>query len=336
MCCGFFLTFCNKSMMDPEPDEKKEVLTNKLATVNEVPPYCYNLADPCSDPACKPFFDCPEEFPVQYAGVDIVYEVNSDILRFNSAADLETVLNQLDVDYETHNNNYENTYPTLTPEQLDDMDEVTGFDEFATFRNFENLFAPFTSKRAEIEAVEELWLSLNMTGTNPSDLDNTFDNAENTILNANHEVKIGSTVYTLSSDIVSSMQSPLLVGCVTNKRKKKPFVSPDQSRKFEVKVALNTWFVRSGAKGKVVSYVKKGNRWKRSRTHLGVYVNGTIYNNVCTNSFQFSARHPASGFKKRKELKVVNRQFGTIWKTYPGQLGASFEASGIVTGGVAL
>ncbi len=113
---------------------------------------------------------CPE-ITSTYAGVTITYEIGNNILRFNSSDDVNTVLDQLDADYENYNDNYENQYPNLTEDQLDDMDAQTGFDEFQTFRNFENLFSGFSSKRAEVENTETDWLNNNFESTDPDDID---------------------------------------------------------------------------------------------------------------------------------------------------------------------
>jgi hypothetical protein len=135
---------------------------------------------------------------VGYAGVPITYEANGCILKFNSAADLITVINQLDAANDAHNDDYDSQYPNLTEDQLDDMDEQTGFDEFQKFRDFENMFGGFCSKRSEIESVETAWLANNFTGTDPDNIDLTFDDAENTIYNNNYSVKIGNDVYQIT------------------------------------------------------------------------------------------------------------------------------------------
>jgi hypothetical protein len=134
-----------------------------------------------------------------YAGVSITYEPGDCILKFNSAADVNTVINQLNADYDSYNDDYDSQYPNLTEEQLDDMDEQNEFDEFQKFKDFENIFGGFCSKRAEIENLENTWLDNNFTGTDPDDIDLTFDDAENTIFNNTYSFKIGNDVYQLTS-----------------------------------------------------------------------------------------------------------------------------------------
>jgi hypothetical protein len=138
-------------------------------------------------------------FGMAYAGVVITYEINGCILKFNSAVDLLAVINQLDADNVAYNDDYDSQYPNLTDDQIDEIDEQNGFDEFKKFRDFETLFGGFCSKRAEIENVENTWLANNFTGTNPDDVDLTFDDAENTIFNNSYSVKIGNDVYQYTS-----------------------------------------------------------------------------------------------------------------------------------------
>ncbi len=134
-----------------------------------------------------------------YAGVTITYEADNCILNFGSEADLKAVIEQLDADYDDYNDDYDSQYPNLTEEELDDMDEQNEFDEFKKFRDFENLFGGFCSKRAELENEENIWLANNFSGSDPDDLDLTFDEAENTIFNNNYSFKIGNDVYQLTS-----------------------------------------------------------------------------------------------------------------------------------------
>lgn len=334
-----FHTFCNKST-DDKPDDRKEILTDQTKSPKQEPPHCITLTQPCDDYSCRPYYGCPDEDPVvNFANVAITYMQVNQMLKFNSTADLEAVLNKLDADYEAHNAAHENMYSTLTPEQLDAMDVTTGFDEFATYRAFENLFPGFNSQRKSIETKEEQWLAANMTGADPDGYDLTFDHSENAIFGAGYQLKVGNTVYAMTSDLETSSSggiSPMMIGCISNKRRTKDVTAPDGSRKFKLKVALNSIWVRSSAKGKVVSYVKSGNRWKRSRAHIAAGNGGTIYNNTCSGAWTFTGRNPANGYKKRKEMKEVRRGYATWWKTMPGQVFATFDAQNIATSTLAI
>ena len=134
-----------------------------------------------------------------YAGVSVTYEANNNILKFSSFADVNTVVDQLDADFESYNDNYESQYSSLTADQLDSVDIVTGFDEFTSLKNFEVLFSGYSSKRSQIETTENTWLSNDLSGTDPDDIDFTFDDAENTVFNNSYQLKIGLTIYEMRS-----------------------------------------------------------------------------------------------------------------------------------------
>lgn len=294
-----------------------------------------------------------------YAGVNVIFETTGNMLKFNSTADVNAVLNQLETDYEAHNTNYENQYPNLTADELDDMDIQTGFDEFKPFRDFENLFTGFSSKRGEIETTEASWLTNNFTGTDPDDVDLTFDDAENTIFNSAYSFMIGNDVYQLTSSgtylngalyvkggnskipaqkreqgiysnavfFNNAISSTTLPGCKTNKNDKGFPEFENGTRRFKIKVAINSIGFYSSAKGKVVHYKSKNGGWKRVRTEMSVSLGGKIYSNLCNYDFNFSERKPISGagWAKRKQVRLVRPVWGVIWKTNTGELGAAFD-----------
>ncbi|MEO5889688.1 MAG: hypothetical protein ABIQ31_05510 [Ferruginibacter sp.] len=300
----------------------------------------YNVSIACT---------APSSVIRSFAGVSLTYYQSTGLIRFNSESDLSRVLDTLDASYETYNANYENQYSSLTSDQLDSVDAITSFDEFYSMRQFEGLFPSYTSKRSQLEGIENIWLTNNMTGIDPDSVDQTFDDAENVVSNANNKLIVGTTTYIFgdagTNDVGARMASTasLRTGsaastlsslpCFTNRRKHVFYPLPDGSRMFKLKVAINSWWVRSGAKGKVVSYKKQSSgKFKRSRMKLAVGCTGTIYDNHCIQSFTFADRNPSpSGFKNRKSLKVARHQPGIIWKTEANQLGSSFEALNVAT-----
>ena len=290
-----------------------------------------------------------------FVGVSVKYYASTGLLQFGNGTDYSLVLDSLDAQYERYNTNYDNLYPTLTPDQMDSVDDVNHFDEFVPFRQFESLFPGYASKRSQVETIENTWLTNNFTGTDPDDIDQTYDDAENTVSNSSYKVIIGTTTYSYDSTASVSGMNALAAGnqtafaasssdlcltitnpCITNRRRHKYVETADHSRVFKVKVAINSWAVRSGAKGKVVSF-KKGSRRKRSRVHLAVLLGGTIHDCRCGTLFTFSNRNPSpTGYKKRKSLKVSRHQPGIVWSTQWGELATSFDAQNIWQSGVTL
>jgi hypothetical protein len=57
----------------------------------------------------------------------------------------------------------------------------------------------YYSIRSEIESTEISWLNNNFGGTDPDDVDLTFDDAENTIFNGAYSFKVGNDVYQLTT-----------------------------------------------------------------------------------------------------------------------------------------
>lgn len=302
-----------------------------------------------------------------YAGVAITFDASANRLKFNNTTDVFIVINQLNADYETHNDNYESQYPNLTAEQLDDMDDQTGFDEFKPYRDFEKLFTGFNSKRAELEALELTWLNNNFTGTDPDDYDFTFDDGENTIFSDGGSFQVGSDVYELNNNDLyingllqaglenkklpikesenniyssavfynSSLKRPVAPGCKTNKSDRGEFVVGTE--KFRLKVAINSFGFYGAAKGKVIHFKRKNNgNWKRVRTEMAVAVGGTIYSNSCNESFQFIARSPSSGWAKKKQVKAKRSEAGKVYKTYTNELSSIFDTPSSAQGTVQL
>ena len=327
---------CGKQQFNNEKKAKENEAALKSQKTNgtqSVPEYCDDLPNPCTDPACAKYYDCDET--IYYAGVQITYETSSGMLKFNSAVDVNTVIEQLNTDCENYNSNYENQYPNLTADQLDSVDVINNFDEFSPIRQFEGNFSEFVSKRSQIETIENAWLTNSMTGTDPDAVDKTFDDGENAIFNGNYQLKIGTVIYQPEEVEILAAQangsfSPMGPICITNKKRTERYEPPGGNTRFKLKVAINSWYGRSGAKGKVVSFKRKNNNWKRARTKLAVFCVGGIYSSECSQSFTFSDRNPSpSGFKKRKQLKVSRHQPASVWKTKYSELAASFEAENI-------
>jgi hypothetical protein len=279
-----------------------------------------------------------------YAGVDITYEAASGLLNFNSITDVNIVLDQLELDEETYNNNYESQYPNYTADQLDNMDDINNFDEFQSYRDFENLFPGYASKRQQVENTEVAWLNNNYTGLSPQEVDITLDEAENTIFNSSYSFKVAGDTYELKSDGLyingvfqpaTAMEPPTTGKPLCYAGRTQRFDEPaGLGKRYKLEVAVHSIGFRSSAKGKVVSFKLKNGKWKRSRSEMAVSAGGNIYTPKCDFNFQFNNRKPSpSGFKKRKQLKVAYRHYGAggqiVYKTKTQQMGSSFEVNNV-------
>lgn len=297
-----------------------------------------------------------------YGGVVVTYEVSNSILKFNSAADANAVLDQLEADYNSHNNSYESNLDTsLTTSQWDSLDVVNGFDSYKTFRDFENLFPGYSSRRSLVESTENAWLYNNYGGTNPFTIDFTIDHAENTIFNSDYLFKIGNDVYYLTSsglyinDILQDDNESIsrnnkvtsgimyagginvsenyanvyeMSDCKTNKSLDDEFQPPGTNRKFFLKVAINSIGIRSSIKGALDHFEIKNGKPKRTRAKMIVGVGGYVYTINCQS---LGYKSDVNGYKRRSDLKAVWRDAG-IKKTKSGETSMDFAAAGGYSG----
>jgi hypothetical protein len=298
----------------------------------------------------------PCEITASYAGVNITYETAGGILRFNSASDFNAVVDQLEADYDSYNDNYDSQYPNLTPQQMDDVDAANNFDEFKPYKDFENLFNGFYSKRAEIEGVENTWISSGFTTTDPDDVDLTFDDALNTVFNSSNSFKIGSDTYQLTSDglyingvLQASVRSPFhsetadfasfkngmltnpfqdnWVSCKSNKKDKIFPQFNNQTERYKFKVSLTSVSIRSQVRVKVKHFTLKSNgHWANTRANMAVFLVGRTRNSLCNEVATFNHREPSpNGWKNRKQVKWYAWDTTIIWRAFSGDLGGSFD-----------
>lgn len=308
---------------EPISAVKKEKDANMISARS----YC----DPCGNNNCGLGIVCVVQ-PIQYAGITIYYEPNFNngmgVLRFNSIEDITQVISYMDREDENYNTNYENQYADYTPDQLDEIDEINGFDPMHIYRSFENQFPGFISARKNIEIVENAYLDNNFTGADPDDIDFTADDAENSILNSINAYKIGNDIYQVKEDGVYKndimfIENIVEEGGSITSRPRKPCIRGRISKsldnyyggsvKVKLKVAFNSIILRSSGKGKVVWFKKnRRDKWKRSRAELSIATSGNVYYNNCT-PYQLQNpvgdRNPQSGYKKRSQLKAVWRQW---------------------------
>ena len=267
---------------------------------------------------------------ISYAGVKITYYSNTQLLSFNNPSDVNTVLNQLDADYENYNTAYENQYPNYTSDQLDSLDSVNNFDQLKTYRDFEAKFLGFTSERSTIENLETNWLNNDRTGIDPDSVDLAIDNSENAICNSNYELMISGNTYqwttnglVLAGGLIMSPASGTT--CFTN-RKRWSAPLDIGNRSFRIKAAIHYCLIRSSVKAKVKSYKLSHGKWKRARYDLSVGVWGNVYASDCNTMVNINLINPSSGYKKRRELKVIYRDWGisSAYYTRSGELGGNF------------
>lgn len=223
------------------------------------------------------------------------------------------------------------------------QDSVDGFYEFQPLKDFESNFNGFVSRRAFIEEVENIWLDKDMITEDPDNIDFTFDDAENTLFNKEYQVKIGCDIYEMRENGMINLSNPEETdntenssnylteseNCFSNRKQKTP-INIDNNTQVNLKIAINSFLVRSSAKSKVVYYKKVRNKWKRRRGEMAVYLSGNVYYANCSNSVALGLRKPTNGYRKSRQVKEITRWWGIDpkpRKTKHLQLMAAFELS---------
>lgn len=268
--------------------------------------------------------------------------LTNGMLKVSDTAALNTILAALENDYETWNTNYENQYPNLTADQLDSVDQITGFDEFKPLEDFENLFNQygFTSKRTVLESQEDTWLDNNTDindSNDPDSADYTFDDFVNTVANSCYKFEIGNSIYTFTND--GSVQNGLVINGVANNG-----VSPNGfisckgfknakgyhafgNRRIFCRLAIHGLWPWGGVvKAVTKSYKQKSNgKWKRARAHITAQVLGEGYDGSCIDLGQIGAIKIKN---RRKRITAKYFDGGKILKTLSGELHSFHELNG--------
>ena len=126
--------------------------------------------------------------------------VENGMLVFSSEADVEQAIEYLEYKYDQYTDAFVAQYSYLTLDQLNDMEETTGFNDEQPYIDFENGLG-INSLRAMLSTAEQHWYAQTdgEYGTDPDDL-YMADDELSALVNSNGEIKIGSTYYVFLSD----------------------------------------------------------------------------------------------------------------------------------------
>lgn len=247
--------------------------------------------------------------------------VQNGMLVFNSEADVEQAMEYLEYKYEQYSYAFVSQYAHLTDDQLADVEESTGFNDHQPYINFENQFG-YSSLRAQIKAAEDIWLATTAgdetAGPDPDD-SYMMEDELRTLVNANGEIKVGSTYYIFLSDgsyytsegstltlkdlndyksggelpetvmfhaeedvtYNSVYVVPPLPDCKLCKKNRGFRESGSWRFKWKVKACIGPFGAFGKAKAITKSYKKKNGRWKVRSATIGALVYGELTNWVC-------------------------------------------------------
>ena len=122
---------------------------------------------------------------------------------FSSASDLQQAVEYLEYKYEQHSKAFVSQYPGKTDDELDALEESTGFNDNQPYIDFENAYGMY-SLRARVAYEEQQWLANTSADENapypdPDDSYYGFEE-ERALLNYYGEVKIGSYINAFNAD----------------------------------------------------------------------------------------------------------------------------------------
>ncbi len=222
------------------------------------------------------------------------------MLEFRDAAQFQQVLDCLDAAVEANNDAFEAKYSNLSDDEVEVIEEKTGFNEDQPLIDFENS-KRFVSLRSSVETAIVAWLDHDNLDPNTDPDDITVDDeVMRTVLNTAYKVKVGGQIYDFS---VAGGGSPDATCCKKWLSGGPKFVQYEGGAKqFKIKGSVRDFGIVSVAKSKVVSFKKKSNgHWKRYKTRLVANVAGTGFNSDCTKSAAFGG---TKGPKRKKHLTV--------------------------------
>lgn len=290
-----------------------------------------------------------------YGGVSISYYSSTGMLKFNSAADIATVLDKLESDYETYNTNYENQFPTYTADQLDVQDSISNFNQWQPVEAFEALFTGFLSKRKDLDNKENTWLNTYTDITdanNPDSLDYSSDYAANAVANVSNKFIVGTETYefkqhnlfkngepweddavgepafastsTSGASIAAISFCSYCALCRNWEREGKmslPWTATDgRVWKFKKVIAIRgiSGDARGHVKATIKCFRKVGSKYKKKRAYVSLQMQGSVFSNKCTQQRAFNSGVYSSSRPRsfyRKRYAAVADRFFRTKKT---------------------
>jgi hypothetical protein len=275
-------------------------------------------------------------------------QVIRGMLSFIDMDHFRKTLTCLENELESHNLSFDQAYSSTPTEQLDNIADNIGFDDWKPLVEFEQLFN-YSSRRAYIENQVVTWLNnTNIVWQNdPDELDGLSEELR-TLLNIDGKVYIGGQIYNyIPSDesveitvnnlqVASSLMAP--DSCYRFRRKVEFFpYGTSPSKKFKLKTIAYSYPWKVKQKVKLVNFKQRSNgTWRRSRTEISVNVQGFVRDADCNFPLQTGA---TNGPRRRHSLKAkrVNWLLPT-WAKYKTNEVAGFGTveAGAVAGYVAL
>jgi hypothetical protein len=246
-----------------------------------------------------------------------------DKLVFQNIEHFEKCAICLEKDYDDYNDQYDALYPDATPEELDALDVINNFNEFAPYVSFEQSLS-FASLRAKVENEFNAWLAatpaelIDLENDDPDDNCKIEDESMRALFNENELVIIGNAVK--SADDFNNgnvYNSAFLIGDCSFWYSRTLFFDETEypglldDRQLKVKVAIRSGIVTSKLRGKIKHYKIENGNFKLRRARLKVGVAGNAFDSNCRKTIDFWNK--TKGYKNRKRRKVTHH-IDALWR----------------------
>ena len=260
---------------------------------------------------------------------NLTFPINNGLLVFNDLNELKNTVSILEEEVNTYDDTFLRTYNSLSSEELDNLEEKIGFDEYTPLKTFitNNNFNALFLKQAK---AEEEWLNneeLDIT----TDPDNHFveDKALQAILNTQSEVMVGKAIYKMFdfgyiiiedgsfNTLESIRRNPqnlayknvtivgdnyVLKGAGCNSGKGKSNFKYNGSYRIKWKISHRTPITGRRVKATTINYKKKGKRWKKARAYTKCMAYGFISDlpGDCSKQLNFNPDNVYSDWNNKK------------------------------------
>lgn len=252
------------------------------------------------------------------------------ILKFRDYDHFQSVLESLIDAQENHLLSFENTYPNLSNQELDEKEEEIGFVYFKPLINYEQSLN-FSSQRAKIEAEIVSWLDNEELDMSKSPKRKSRHSVEfNSLINENGQVKIGSQIIDIAPNkLIDIASNKIGEDCWAFEKQKydEEYVT---DKKYEALLEYDSWPFVMKAHAEITHFKRKNNGgWKRSRANLKINVSGKTYDENCGAQTPF--KYWKDDSKKRKSLDVRVHIFsGRVLKAKDNEVISNYEVNGHV------
>lgn len=256
----------------------------------------------------------------------------SGILSFNSVADYEATINELENQYENWNENFEKQWEHLSDEEYADKQEELNFDEFSPLKDFGKQTG-IKNLLTKIEEENERWL-------NNEELDFDADPEKNypfeddfmkALLNDKQEIIIGTSIFfgknnefyeipnknfevlenirnnqPLKDSTLIRNKTKMLMGSCRSWAQRGEVQQVGNNRRYKMIVALRSYFFWTTALTRVVNYERIRGRWRTRPTSLKVRVAGQVRSGGrCDISSQFLSRLKERNRRRRLAIRYT-------------------------------